>query len=160
MSMMTHGLEQAAGLGLQHILRGATRTRWRALGSGLLVVSSLALDALEREVARLAHVATAQAGFGRALDMLFALGDPERESRSSDEQVDSVGREMQSACEALKSTLLDAGAGGRLDMTTMETALRRIRALRRAGQQPRKAHAHATADVDVGQVQPTTLEER
>jgi hypothetical protein len=76
MSMMTDGREQAAGLELQRTLRGATRTRWHARGSGLLVVSSLALDALEREVARLAHVATAQADFDRALDTLFALSDP------------------------------------------------------------------------------------
>jgi phosphate:Na+ symporter len=107
-----------------------------------------------------AALATAQADFDRALDTLFALSDPEREPRSNDEQVDSVGREMESAYEALKTTLLDAGAGGRLDMTTMETALRRISALRRAGQQARKAHAHASADVDVGQVQPTPSEER
>jgi len=39
MAMMTDGLKLAAGRALERILAGATRTRWHALGSGVLVTS-------------------------------------------------------------------------------------------------------------------------
>lgn len=39
MSMMTDGLRLAAGAALERILQAATRTRWHALGSGLLVTA-------------------------------------------------------------------------------------------------------------------------
>jgi phosphate:Na+ symporter len=39
MSMMTDGLELAAGPALERILIAATRTRWHALGSGILVTA-------------------------------------------------------------------------------------------------------------------------
>ncbi len=39
MTMMTDGLRLAAGPSLERILSGATRTRWHALGSGMLVTA-------------------------------------------------------------------------------------------------------------------------
>ncbi len=39
MAMMTDGLRVAAGAALERILRAATRTRWHALGSGVLVTA-------------------------------------------------------------------------------------------------------------------------
>jgi Na+/phosphate symporter len=42
MGMMTDGLRLAAGGALQRILGAATRTRWHALGSGILVTALLA----------------------------------------------------------------------------------------------------------------------
>lgn len=39
MTMMTDGLKLAAGPALERILAGATRTRWHALGSGMLVTA-------------------------------------------------------------------------------------------------------------------------
>ena len=39
MGMMTDGLKLAAGPALHRILAGATRTRWHALGSGVLVTA-------------------------------------------------------------------------------------------------------------------------
>lgn len=39
MGMMTDGLKIAAGPALHRILAGATRTRWHALGSGMLVTA-------------------------------------------------------------------------------------------------------------------------
>jgi phosphate:Na+ symporter len=39
MGMMTDGLKLAAGGALQRILSAATRTRWHALGSGILVTA-------------------------------------------------------------------------------------------------------------------------
>jgi phosphate:Na+ symporter len=39
MAMMTDGLKLAAGSALQHILGLATRTRWQALGSGILLTA-------------------------------------------------------------------------------------------------------------------------
>ncbi len=39
MTMMTEGLRMAAGPALERILAGATRTRWHALGSGVLVTT-------------------------------------------------------------------------------------------------------------------------
>ena len=46
---------------------------------------------------------------------------------------------MESTYQALKAALLDAGAAGGLRIATMETALRRYSALRRAAQQAVKA---------------------
>ena len=40
MGMMTDGLKLAAGPALQGILGAATRTRWHALGSGVLVTGN------------------------------------------------------------------------------------------------------------------------
>lgn len=39
MTMMTNGLQLAAGPALEHILGAATRTRWHALGSGILITA-------------------------------------------------------------------------------------------------------------------------
>ncbi|MBP7493825.1 MAG: Na/Pi cotransporter family protein, partial [Rhodoferax sp.] len=39
MTMMTDGLKLAAGPALARILANATRTRWHALGSGMLVTA-------------------------------------------------------------------------------------------------------------------------
>ena len=39
MGMMSDGLKLAAGPALHRILRGATRTRWHGLGSGVLVTA-------------------------------------------------------------------------------------------------------------------------
>ena len=39
MTMMTNGLQMAAGPALEHILAAATRTRWHALGSGILITA-------------------------------------------------------------------------------------------------------------------------
>lgn len=70
MSMMTDGLKLAAGPALQRILAGATRTRWHALGSGVLV-TALVQSSSAVTVAAIGFVNAGLLGLGGALWVLF-----------------------------------------------------------------------------------------
>jgi len=93
-------------------------------------------------------IAQVQADFDHALDDLLALCDPARVPPGHAGDVDFADRAMEATYEHLKSALLEQGAIGRLSMAAMETDLRRCSALRRAGQQARKAYEHVSADVE------------
>jgi phosphate:Na+ symporter len=100
-------------------------------------------------------IAQVQADFDRALDDLLALCDPARVPPGRAGDVEVADHAMEATYERLKSALLDQGATGRLSMAAMETDLRRSSALRRAGQQARKAYEHVSADVDSASGPPT-----
>ena len=70
MAMMTDGLKLAAGRALERILAIATRTRWHALGSGVLV-TSLVQSSSAVTVATIGFVNAGLLGLGGALWVLF-----------------------------------------------------------------------------------------
>jgi phosphate:Na+ symporter len=70
MSMMTDGLKLAAGPALHHILAAATRTRWQALGSGVLV-TALVQSSSAVTVAAIGFVNAGLLGLPAALWVLF-----------------------------------------------------------------------------------------
>jgi phosphate:Na+ symporter len=70
MGMMTDGLKLAAGPALHRILGGATRTRWHALGSGVLV-TALVQSSSAVTVAAIGFVNAGLLGLGPALWVLF-----------------------------------------------------------------------------------------
>lgn len=70
MSMMTDGLKLAAGPALQRILAWATRTRWHALGSGMLV-TALVQSSSAVTMAAIGFVNAGLLGLGGALWVLF-----------------------------------------------------------------------------------------
>lgn len=70
MSMMTDGLKLAAGPALERILAGATRTRWHALGSGVLV-TALVQSSSAVTVATIGFVNAGLLGLPPALWVLF-----------------------------------------------------------------------------------------
>jgi phosphate:Na+ symporter len=70
MAMMTEGLKLAAGRALERILAGATRTRWHALGSGVLV-TALVQSSSAVTVAAIGFVNAGLLGLGGALWVLF-----------------------------------------------------------------------------------------
>ena len=70
MSMMTDGLKLAAGPALSSILAGATRTRWHALGSGMLVTAVVQSSGAVT-VAAIGFVNAGLLSLGPALWVLF-----------------------------------------------------------------------------------------
>lgn len=70
MGMMTDGLKLAAGPALQRILAGATRTRWHALGSGMLV-TAMVQSSSAVTVAAIGFVNAGLLGLAPALWVLF-----------------------------------------------------------------------------------------
>ena len=70
MSMMTDGLKMAAGPALQRILANATRTRWHALGSGMLVTALVQASGAVT-VAAIGFVNAGLLSLGPALWVLF-----------------------------------------------------------------------------------------
>lgn len=70
MSLMTDGLKQAAGPALHRILSGATRTRWHALGSGVMV-TALVQSSSAVTVATIGFVNAGLLALGPALWVLF-----------------------------------------------------------------------------------------
>jgi phosphate:Na+ symporter len=70
MTMMTDGLRQLAGPGLERILAGATRTRWHALGSGVLV-TAVVQSSSAVTVAAIGFVNAGLLGLTPALWVLF-----------------------------------------------------------------------------------------
>ncbi|CAN5229604.1 hypothetical protein BH10PSE16_BH10PSE16_30780 [soil metagenome] len=70
MSMMTDGLKLAAGAALEHILSRATRTRWHALGSGVMV-TALVQSSSAITVAAIGFVNAGLLPLGPALWVLF-----------------------------------------------------------------------------------------
>lgn len=70
MSMMTDGLKLAAGPALENILAGATRTRWHALGSGVMV-TALVQSSSAVTVAAIGFVNAGLLSLGPALWVLF-----------------------------------------------------------------------------------------
>lgn len=70
MGMMTDGLKLVAGPALHHILGGATRTRWHALGSGALV-TALVQSSSAVTVAAIGFVNAGLLGLAPALWVLF-----------------------------------------------------------------------------------------
>lgn len=70
MTMMTDGLRLAAGPALERILAGATRTRWHALGSGVLV-TSMVQSSSAVTVATIGFVNAGLLTLGPALWVLF-----------------------------------------------------------------------------------------
>ncbi len=70
MSMMTDGLKLAAGPGLERILVASTRTRWHALGSGVLV-TAIVQSSSAVTVAAIGFVNAGLLGLGGALWVLF-----------------------------------------------------------------------------------------
>lgn len=70
MAMMTEGLKLAAGPALERILAAATRTRWQALGSGVLV-TALVQSSSAVTVAAIGFVNAGLLGLGGALWVLF-----------------------------------------------------------------------------------------
>ena len=70
MAMMTEGLRLAAGPALERILAGATRTRWHALGSGVLV-TALVQSSSAITVAAIGFVNAGLMGLGGALWVLI-----------------------------------------------------------------------------------------
>jgi phosphate:Na+ symporter len=70
MGMMTEGLKLAAGSALENILKGATRTRWHALGSGVLV-TTLVQSSSAVTVATIGFVNAGLLSLGGALWVLF-----------------------------------------------------------------------------------------
>lgn len=70
MAMMTEGLKLAAGRALERILASATRTRWHALGSGILV-TALVQSSSAVTVAAIGFVNAGLLGLGGALWVLF-----------------------------------------------------------------------------------------
>ncbi|HWS76250.1 MAG TPA: Na/Pi cotransporter family protein [Quisquiliibacterium sp.] len=70
MSMMTDGLRVAAGPALERILAGATRTRWHALGSGILV-TAMVQSSTAVTVAAIGFVNAGMLGLAPALWVLF-----------------------------------------------------------------------------------------
>lgn len=70
MTMMTDGLKLAAGPALERILASATRTRWQALGSGMLV-TALVQSSSAITVATIGFVNAGLLSLGSALWVLF-----------------------------------------------------------------------------------------
>ncbi|MEK9952643.1 MAG: Na/Pi symporter, partial [Curvibacter sp.] len=70
MTMMTDGLRQLAGPGLERILAHATRTRWHALGSGVLV-TAVVQSSSAVTVAAIGFVNAGLLGLTPALWVLF-----------------------------------------------------------------------------------------
>jgi phosphate:Na+ symporter len=70
MAMMTDGLRMAAGAALERILRAATRTRWHALGTGMLV-TALVQSSSAVTVAIIGFANAGLLGLGGALWVLF-----------------------------------------------------------------------------------------
>lgn len=70
MTMMTDGLKLAAGPALERILRSATRTRWQALGSGVLV-TALVQSSSAVTVAAIGFVNAGLLSLGPSLWVLF-----------------------------------------------------------------------------------------
>jgi phosphate:Na+ symporter len=70
MSMMTDGLKLAAGPALERILAGATRTRWHALGSGVMV-TAVVQSSSAVTVAAIGFVNAGLLSLGPALWVLF-----------------------------------------------------------------------------------------
>lgn len=70
MTMMTDGLKLAAGPALERILAGATRTRWHALGSGMLVTALVQASGAVT-VATIGFVNAGLLSLGPALWVLF-----------------------------------------------------------------------------------------
>jgi phosphate:Na+ symporter len=70
MGMMTDGLKLAAGSALQRILAAATRTRWHALGSGVLV-TALVQSSSAITVATIGFINAGLLGLAPALWVLF-----------------------------------------------------------------------------------------
>jgi phosphate:Na+ symporter len=70
MGMMSDGLKLAAGAALHRILTGATRTRWHALGSGMLV-TAMVQSSSAVTVATIGFVNAGLLGLAPALWVLF-----------------------------------------------------------------------------------------
>ena len=70
MNLMTDGLKRAAGPALHRILSGATRTRWHALGSGILV-TAMVQSSSAVTVAAIGFVNAGLLGLAPALWVLF-----------------------------------------------------------------------------------------
>ena len=70
MGMMTDGLKLAAGNALQRILSAATRTRWHALGSGILVTALVQASGAVT-VATIGFINAGLLGLAPALWVLF-----------------------------------------------------------------------------------------
>lgn len=70
MGMMTDGLKLAAGPALQNILLAATRTRWHALGSGILVTTLVQASGAVT-VATIGFINAGLLGLAPALWVLF-----------------------------------------------------------------------------------------
>lgn len=70
MSLMTEGLKQGAGPALQRILATSTRTRWHALGSGVLI-TALVQSSSAVTIAAIGFVNATLLGLGQALWVLF-----------------------------------------------------------------------------------------
>jgi len=70
MTMMTEGLRQLAGPGLERILAASTRTRWHALGSGVLV-TAVVQSSSAVTVAAIGFVNAGLLGLTPALWVLF-----------------------------------------------------------------------------------------
>ncbi len=70
MSMMTDGLKLAAGPALERVLASGTRTRWHALGSGVLV-TGVVQSSSAVTVATIGFVNAGLLGLGGALWVLF-----------------------------------------------------------------------------------------
>lgn len=94
MSMLTDGLKLAAGPALQRILRGATRTRLHALGSGVLV-TAMVQSSSAVTVATIGFVNAGLLSLGPALWLLFGA---------------NVGTTMTSWIVALVGLKFDVGA--------------------------------------------------
>jgi phosphate:Na+ symporter len=95
--------------------------------------------------------AEAEAVFIQSAASLLAMCDPAPDTgpRASAEAVNASLMPLETAYQALKAALLDAGASGALGMDDMESALRRFSALRRAAEQAAKAARLAPADQDL-----------
>lgn len=89
-------------------------------------------------------LAQAQGRFAAQADALFGLCDPQQ-GEPSPGMVAAALDEMEQAYQALKASLLAAGADGQIPMAAMEQALRRYSALRRAAQQLAKASRRTEA---------------
>lgn len=70
MSLMTEGMQKAAGPALERMLANATRTRWRGLASGILV-TSLVQSSSAVTVAAIGFVNAGLLTLGQALWVLF-----------------------------------------------------------------------------------------
>lgn len=70
MAMMTDGLKLAAGPALQHILAAATRTRWQALGSGMML-TALVQSSTAVGVAAIGFVNAGLLGLAPAMWVVF-----------------------------------------------------------------------------------------
>ena len=120
MSLMTDGLRLAAGSALTRMLAAATRTRWHALGAGMLV-TALVQSSSAVTVAAIGFVNAGLLGLGPALWVLFGA---------------NVGTTMTGWIVALVGLKLDiAGAGAAADRRRRRAAPERRAAAPRRDRQ-------------------------